>query len=532
MLRGKTMSLKLSICYLLMLMVFILFLPSQFVYSQDKEVNIALISSPDTMHALKATDKNTHMINKLYTDTLVWYSTDGKVQPQLASKWSYEEREDGLVWVIKIKEDIYWHNGDKLVADHVKKALDFAAFDKESGRYGYAREIKQVEVIDDYTLEIFANQAAFPISLANLMIPPLHVIEEKGEREFLEQPFGTGPYKVIEYVPGEYIRLVANPDWHGYGEDYNTLDVKRAKISFVPEATTRVAGLLSGDFDLIFGVPAPTSERIKESKGFSLYSGYHFNGRIKLALQMGIEVGTGLQKNGLPEGLANPFLDLRVRQAIYHAIDIEKITNDILGGSQFAIPMGNYGTEINLGYEPVERLELDVEKARALMEEAGYPDGFEVRMNVPGDRFVELPRVAQVIQSNLKNIGIQVQIQVEPWAVIGPKRSTSEMAMGLIGSGVGPFEMNIVLGNWFTTGGPANVPTYNNPEFDELYKKADSTLDSEQREELWKEAMRILIEDIPYVPLDKEVGVFAANDDWEYYPHASGYFSLVNVREK
>lgn len=527
----KTVLKQTSICFvLLFLFLFSSLLQMQSVFSQEEEVSIAIISPPDTMHALKARDKNTHMINKHYTDTLTWYSTDGTLQPQLATDWWYEETEEGIIWTVKLRENVYWHNGDLLIADHVKKALDFAAFDPESGRYGYAREIQRVEVIDDYTLKILANQASFPVSLANLMIAPIYIMEEMGEREFLRQPFGTGPYKVVEYVAGEYILFEENPDWHGYGEDYDTLDVKRARISFIPEATTRVAGLLAGDFDLIEAIPAPMAELIESRDDFLLHSGYHYNGRIKLALQLAIEEGTGLRNNGLPAGLPNPFLDLRVRQAIYHAINIDLITEQILGGSQFARPMANYGTSINLGYEPLERLEYDVEKGIALMKEAGYQDGFDVLLTVPGDRFVELPRVAQVLQNQLKEIGIRVELQVEPWTVISPKRATGEMAMCLIGSGVGPYEMNIVLGNWFTTGGPANIPTYNNPVFDEAYRKADATLDPEERAKMWRKAMSILIEDIPYVPLYKEVGVFASSDKWVYYPHASGYTSLVNLR--
>ncbi len=446
------------------------------------------------------TDGESMKVTKQILDTLVTYKKGGtEVVPHLAKSWNVSE--DGLVWKFHLREGVKFHDGTKLDAQAVK--FNFERWMNKDHPYhqgefvywgymfgGFPGIIKGVEAVDDYTIK-FTLKSKSATFLPNLAMAPFGIsspkaIKEHGE-DYFKHPVGTGPFKFQEWEQGDRIVLVKNKNYWKEGKPY--LD----KIVFrnIPDNNARFMELQSGTIDMMDGVNPNSVPKLKETD------------KLKLVLRPSMNVGY-LAMNFMKE----PFDEPLVRKAINHAINKEEIIESLYAG--LAKPAKNPLPPSIWGYnEDTDPYEYDLEKAKELLAEAGYEDGFETTLwSMPNPRpyFPQPKLIAQAIQADLKEIGIKAEIKTYDWGTYLNKTENGEHDMALLGwtgdNGDPDNFLYVLLDKDNAVKGSAgNIAFYRSDELHDLLIEAQQTLDKDKRTKLYKEAQKVINKDAPWVPM-------------------------------
>ncbi|WP_244471935.1 ABC transporter substrate-binding protein [Prosthecomicrobium hirschii] len=328
-------------------------------------------------------------------DTLVLRDAEMKLVPGLALSW---KALDDTTWEIKLRPGIKFHNGEAFDAEAVKftfeRVLDPAA---KSPTISYIRTVAGVDVVDPLTVRIRTNgpDPLLPTRLSRYpayIVPPAYV-KQVGAAEFARRPVGTGPYKVTEFVPDDHVTMVAN---EAYWRGKATID----KVVWrpIPEATARIAALLSGEVQFIESVPAELVDTLKTSGAADVVD-------VKNG---GLTIYLGLKS------AEKPLDDARVRRALSLAIDRKGLTTDILKGK--ATPTGTQVSPFDAGYKDIPTPAYDPAAAKKLLAEAGYPNGFTIRFQAPR-RYISSAEVAQAVVQQWAAIGVKAELEVPEWSV-------------------------------------------------------------------------------------------------------------------
>jgi peptide/nickel transport system substrate-binding protein len=317
---------------------------------------------------------------------------DGKswgVVNDLAERWAFE---DPTTFVANLKQGVQFQNGEELTAEHVKYAYDaIVNSDKPSRRAILIRPLGEAEVVDKYTIRwhLPSPSSSVLATLFFLLIPPLERRNMTAE-EFEAKPIGTGPYKVLDWPRDGTVRLEA---WDGYRKGKPFPD--KLTIRTVPEPSTRVLELLAGTAQIVQTVPI---ESLGSIEGNPKLSAVSLKGSSALSYVLNVFKTTP------------PFRDKRVRQAMNYAVDKDAIVRSILGGHGASMPGPLWPGW--LGYtEQTHPYPYDPERARALLREAGYPDGFSFRWSITQGVTPKDSEIAQAVASQLAQVGIQAQLQ-------------------------------------------------------------------------------------------------------------------------
>lgn len=406
-----------------------------------------------------------HLFNRL-----IRMDENMNLVPELAHSW---ERKDDTTFVFYLREGVKFHNGREMTAADVKysfeRILDPAT---ASIARSYFADVESVEVVDDYTVVFRLRQpnAAFLTNLSTVWasIVPREVVEEHGD--LMRTPVGTGPFMLAEWVPDNYTLLVRNPDYFVPGEP--AADALRFLI--MKEESARIAALRTGRVH-IASISADSLRLLYRQPGIEIiaypsldYTYWGFN------------------------VTQPPFDDPRVRLAMSYAIDRKTIANFVFSGHADVtgpVPPGQVRWALPVDEYP--SYTRDVNKARQLLAEAGYPNGFQTTITTSGT-YQYMVDTAVAIQSQLAEIGVIADIELVEWGQYVEKWRTRDHAsmVGLNGSGTTP---DRALHFFFHTNGTANVWGFTDPEFDRLVEQARVTLDDEARYELYAEAQRILV---------------------------------------
>ncbi len=409
-------------------------------------------------------------------DTLVRMDEHFKAQPCIAESWTVSE--DGLEYIFKIREKVKFHNGEELTADDVvfsiERDLDFP---KASPSYN---KVKGVEKVDEHNVKVTLI-APYNQILANLALPfgPIMskaYVESVGDEEFGRTPMGTGPYKFVEWVKGEKVVLEANEEYF-LGEP----QIKHVELVTIADTSAALLNLESGDIDAYCDIQtsdyalAQQNTNIKIVEGDAL--GYEF-----------VQFNTKKA----------PFDNVKVRQAVAFALDKESMLvgiNDNIGTK-----IDTVITEDGIGYtDKIALYDYNLDKAKALLEEAGYPDGFDCDIHVPSDLY---GKYAQVLQSSLSEIGIRAEIKQEELSAYKVTTGGGNYDIAINGCSFTVMDVFESCGD-LTYGkkiGDTNSTFYDNPRVNELYDEALVTVDEERLGEIYEEILVILNEEIPLVP--------------------------------
>ncbi|UCC87002.1 MAG: ABC transporter substrate-binding protein [Anaerolineales bacterium] len=435
-------------------------------------------------------------------DPLIILGPDGTFQPWLATGW--EVSGDGLTWTFKLREGVTFHNGEPFNAEAVKFTFDDALSVEGSSQTTVINELAAVNVIDDYTVETVTARTN-PIWLSQIahlfMMPPAYT-QEVGPEGFNEAPVGTGAFKFVEWVKDDHVTVEKNPDWWN-GEPQVDLITFRT----IPEASGRVASLLAGEADIIEVVPFDSIQQIEDREDLTV-----------------LDRGGAIAYIGLDTLKDVPTQDRRVRQAMNYAVDAESIAEFVLSGRAQAVPGGLW--PVSPGWDPDLPIYNDKDKARELLAEAGYPDGFEIEFSIGQVQgMLQVKEVAQAVQAQLAEVGITANIVELETAAMFEAYANKEFEMYFF-----PWRSNPEAARHFNTLLHSTTRGYyyaNPEEMDPLIDDFMTEMDTEQRYEAGRVLNEFVHEDAPWIFMYVEQEAFGVNTGrvkWDINPAAVDMF--------
>ena len=475
---------------------------------QAKTLRMANQGDPLSMdpHSLNETLQLTFLSN-VY-EGLVGYGKDLKIVPLLATDW---KQTSPAVWRFNLRKGVKFHDGTPFTADDVIFSYERAKADG-SDMKAYVGSIKEVRKINDHAVD-FVTAAPNPI-LPNVFVrwlimskkwctdnrAELPVDKRKGiENTASFKANGTGVFRVRSRDPGNRTVLVRNP---GYWDKVET-NIDEVVFTPIANPSTRVAALISGEIDMMEPVPVQDVARINATPGAMVLQGPELR-----TIFLGMDQKRDELLFSSVKG-KNPFKDKRVRQAFYQSIDIEAIKTSVMRGA--STPAGLMEAPGVAGFpaELNKRLPYDSDGAKKLLADAGYPNGFEVGMNCPNDRYVNDAAICQAVSAMLARIGVKVNLMAESKATYFPKilsRNTSFYLLGWTPSTVDSHDPLYSLMATPGAGGQGqfNLGSYSNPKLDELTAKIQSETDQARRNEMIREAMKVHQDDIGHIPLHQQ----------------------------
>lgn len=446
-------------------------------------------------------------------DTLVDVDEKLQLKPGLAVSW---EAIDDTTWEFKMREGVTFHDGTPFTAEDAKFSID--RIPEVTGPMPmtlYTKYVDSVEVVDDYTLRVKTKGMApsLPNDFTRLFVVPSETGMEAGNEEFNsgEKAIGTGPYTFVSWQPKGDLVLKRNDDYWGGETAWET--VTRREI---PEDTSRVAALRSGEVDLINYVPASDYLAMKndgEIDTFVSDSVYILN----IAPSVKDEEPQPIKVNG-EEVDGNPLQDLRVRKALDLAINRDVLVNVVLEG--LGTPANQLMPEGFFGYSPeIGKREYDIEQAKELLAEAGYPDGFEIDFTCTNNRVPGDAVVCEALAQMWSRLGLKVNAQALNGTVFFPAAAREEYTMTMSAWGTLTGEAAYTYGALAHTKdaekgfGNFNRSGYSNPEFDQVFGEGSQTLEPDARKKLYEQASFIAMEDRALIPTVILQSVWAANAD-------------------
>ena len=473
---------KRKLIYLSILVLLVLFACSQKenqkerVEKEEKKIlTMAQKAEIKTLDPQKATDSVSRSIIKLINQTLVYIDNEGNIVPELAQEITKVSPKETL---IKIKNDIKFSNGETLTIDDVLFSLERAKASPKMSQDLYM--IESFEKVDDRTLKINTLYDAGNL-LHKLASGGVAIVNKKAFEEDENNIVGTGMFKLKEWVAGEKLVLERNEFFKDSKSNIDTLVVK-----FVPEANSRMIMLETGEIDLARDLLPLDFKKLSEDTKFTT---------VEVETPSNMFLGFDLRNELLA--------DKRVRQAIAYAINNEDLVKTVFNGSASVatspVPKITTGHNENSNNYP-----QNIEKAKQLLAEAGYPNGFNIELFVSEDN--QRIDMAVIIQDNLKKIGINAEIKTFQWAayvstIENPNIIKPLFIMSWNISNDDPDEVLYPLYHSSQIDAHTNVVFYKNEKFDNLISEARETTDKEKRMKLYEEAQDIIQEDLPHYTL-------------------------------
>lgn len=415
--------------------------------------------------------------------------------PWLATSW---EPLTDTTWQVTLREGVTFHNGETMTAEDVLASYEYLTREDAAVRSNF-QNWASVEAVDDYELTVTTNtpDTAFFGALIWLRVMPASVLASDPD-SLASEPIGTGPYMLAEWVPEERVVLEANPDYWN-GEPAITQVTWRG----VPETSARVAALLAGQADLIVNVPPESIASVEDTEG------------LRIDSQTSLRNITVIFDSRQP-----PFDDPRVRQAMNYAIDKESIVNNILGGrAEIQTSTSRPGTP---NHNPnLEAYPYDPERARELLAEAGYPDGFEVVFNHPTGRWIRDVEVAQAIAGMLEEVGVRTELRTgEYTAFFQDWADGKNDGMTMIGT-LNQYDAYQVFQLFLYSDGRWGVYTNEDATIDELYEAQTVELDPDARQQIIWDLEEYVHDQAYWLYLYFQGDVFGASEQLDWRPPAN-----------
>lgn len=471
-------------------------------------------------------------LNNIY-EGLVRRDAQMRIEPSLATSW--EPLGGGEIgWRFHLRPGVRFHGGEAFTADDVLFSYERGISEQSDVRSWFAA-VTGVRVVDDLTVDFLtsAPNPLFPDSIANFLILDRGWTEANGaalpardaERHTTRHTNGTGPFVLVERDPGVRIRLAPNPDWWDTPEH----NLTEAVFNTIETSATGLAALLSGEIDLLSPVPIRDVARLRETAGIRTYEGLET--RV-IMLGFGHNAETLRQAGDI--GAPNPFRDPRVRRAATLAIDVEAIDTVLMSGmaepASQLLPQGLSGWSAARAARPGH----DPEAARALLAEAGYPDGFAFGFRCTNDRYLNDEAVCQAITGMLAQVGLRARLETMPVAGYWTELRAGNFDLYLLGWSPGTFDAEHPirflaatpdgnLGSW-------NFGGYSNARIDELLPRIQSELDPAARQAMLDEVAGILQDEAAYITLYTEPLLWAARDGVSVVQRPDNFLMLRWVR--
>jgi len=451
-------------------------------------IKVAVAMPPRTMnpHGSNA-DCNLSAIGNVF-EGLLYRNIEGKLLPGLATSW---ERVDDLTWRFILRKGVKFHNGNDFTWEDVKFSFNRLKEPFPVSEFlEFGGIIKSVETVngDPWTIDIKTKVPVpyFAENLHQTFIMDKESTESRSVGEIGQNPIGTGPYKFVEWVKGSYLKLTANENyWDGAPTIKN--------VDFIPitEPSTRLAAITTGQVDILQDVPVELYETAASNANIELITI-----PARRAIYLGLRNEPGF-----------PASDIRVRRAMYLAINEDEIIEKVLFGHAF--PAAQIPDPPTVGYDSsLKRLSYNPEEAKSLLAEAGYPDGFKIKLTGPNDRYPKDAEICEAIAIQLAKVGIEVELDIKPKAIFFPEVSGHKLDFFLFGWLDGAYDFGrasstlihsinteMGYGGW-------NGTNYSDPTLDKLLEESALIVDLKARGDKLRLFNKIAMEDkITVIPL-------------------------------
>ena len=486
-----------SLLVVFLVSVFLLSSFATVVAADQKPLKIALMAEPSKLNPITREDTEAGFILSLVCDPLVEVDKEGSYTTEGSIINDYEISNGGKVYTFHVRKGITFHNGEKLTAEDVKFTYEsFMDKDLASPHREYYSDIKKLELVDDYTLKVtLKNRNVTFLTTARLRghVVPKDYVEKVGWKGFEQKPIGAGPYKFVKHDAGQRIVLEKYNDYWGDKANIETVEYR-----FYPEVNSAVMALMGGEVDFIAELPASEYTRLENNNPANLKFGSYKkfeDHRIVF--------------NKREDSI---FSDVRLRKAVAYAIDRNELIQ--LTRGDMAVPaVGRIPDFHPASADNAKAYEKNLDKAKELMAEAGYPDGFKTKIFAPSgyrERVLEV----QQIQQQLAKIGIDVEVVTLEWGTYLDVTGRGDAPMFRERwSSTSPSPFSFVE-NWHSESSWNPIfGTYHNKKVDKLIDEIKRTTDQKERWKLYQKVQKIAMEDVASYPLYWPINGLAYNSD-------------------
>ena len=507
----------------------------------SEELKLGIMTEPSSIDPNWQNFPQNHANGDHWSETLVLKDNQQNAKPLLATSWKTLP-DDNKVWEFKLRKGVKFHDGSAFTADDVlathKYALTVKGSSSPVGRYQRNKTFKK---IDDYTLHITTG-SAYPLMVKEMAM--VHVVQKKmaetmetGDYNAGKAAVGTGPYKFVEWVQGERVVFEANPNY--WGEK-----AKWSKVLFRPikSEPARVAALLSGAVDIIDYVPTNDLDTLRKNPKVALTE-YPSNRVIYFWPDQSRHISPFVTTNDGKPAFPNPLRDIKVREAISLAINRKAIVDRVMSGA--AIEAEQMSPEFIFGSNPkLKKLKYDPERAKKLLAEAGWPDGFRMTIHGPNDRYVNDEKVCETVAQMLTKIGIKSKVVVQPKSAYfsktrkGGEHGLPKFSFFMMGSGSnlgdGGSQLQFSHHSYYPLKnmGVGNRGRYNNMIVDALMSQSMEETDFPKREKMIQDAVEIVMMDWGFIPTHYQKNVWAHRPDLVYAGHTNEKTKAMLVSKK
>jgi peptide/nickel transport system substrate-binding protein len=431
-------------------------------------------------------DVNTMGINFNIFNALVEFDNSFKLFPKLAKSWN---NPDNCTWRFFLRDDVTFHNGYSFTAEDVKYTIDLIKDNKSHVLRDLLTEVKEVNVVDQYTVDIVTNQPV-PVLLNKLTGIPIaskRYMEETTEK----WPIGTGAYKLVEYEPEDHITLVRF-DNYSLGHP----QIKRVIFEIIQNSEERKDALIAQEIHIMEHVPQQYVSEIQNSSELMVK---------KVSNPTVWYIGFDFRQNNSSAfpGTKNPLADVRVRKAMYHAIDVDSLIKELALAAE---PASQFLSPLIFGFNPeINRLPYDINLSRQLLREAGYEDGFNLTLDCPEEFPTQINLSKEIVRqlSQILNASLNL-LPTEEYYHKLYSRNCSIYFIGWIpatGDGGEIFDYLLRSENDSLGIGSYNFGCYSNQSVDQISSAITHTMDQKTRKLLMREGFKIAMDDIACIPL-------------------------------
>ncbi len=494
-------------------------------------LDLAVAAPPTTLDPHYHTLSPNNMVAEHFFDALVERDAQARLRPGLAESWRLV---DDTTWEFKLRRGVKFTNGADFTAEDVAFTYEHVPNVVNSpGSFAiYTKAITGTQIVDPYTIRFKTNGVypLLPSDLASVYIISKSIAGTVATADFNRgtATVGTGPFRLVSFKPDDRVEMVRNDAFWGDKPEW-----QRVNYRFIANDAVRVAALRSGDVQMIDAVPTNDITRIRAEPGIALSEATSLRA-IYLRLDFEHQVSpyiTGPNGEALDR---NPLKDLRVRQALSWSINRPAIVDRVMSGA--ATPIGQMMPPGANGYVPdLPPPAFNPDRARQLLTEAGYPNGFSITLIGPNNRYVNDQQIIQAVGQMWQRIGVKTRVEAMPFSVLAQRNAKNDMSALLIGWATSGEPSSALRANLATRDlargmGTSNATGYSNKEVDALIEKGLATPDDEEREKIFMQAMKLAMADIGLITLHIQKNVWALRPGLTYEARADEYTIATGVR--
>jgi peptide/nickel transport system substrate-binding protein len=497
-----------------------------------REVAIGLGAPPASFDPHFFAHSPSFMVQRHVFEPLLWRDARSRAIAGLAERW--EMLPDGSGWDFHLAPGARFSDGQPVSAADV--AATYARLSEVPNSPGrltiYTNRVRAVEAVGPGTVRLLTRGPAptLPEDITTVMIVPERIAREATTQDFNagRAAVGSGPFRLVSYTQGERVVVERSPSWRGTPSPFS-----RVTFRVIANDSARVAALRAGDVQLIEIVPPRDVAMLERDPNVAVWRSPGTR-LIYVSLDLSRDVSPGIADvNGRPMD-RNPLKDVRVRRALSVAIDREAIRRNVMEGE--SAPTGQMQA-VGLGVADPELKpdSYDPARARALLAEAGWGQGFTLTFAGTNDRYVNDERVLQAIAQYWQRIGVRMRVEALPSNMFFPRAAQRAYSVSLTGWQSSSYEPNNIFAPTLLTVDPSrgwgtvNRHLYSNPAVDALYLRAVVGLDAEERARLWREAMRLAMEDAPVLPIHHQMNIWATRRGLVYEPRSDEYTLAMSL---